>query len=492
MSLDTKLRFSGYFTERGQSNISSRLQAARDWILDDIKKNSVKSVNLKSLEKELNSLFYSNGPNIPMFVEQYQNDLLEIANRNIETVFENFNFEQATAAVKLNSKETTAALQSLTKWIQKTEENLKLVSDAIQGASKNPSKLIQIEAQLQQVINNANSFFQEANSTYNIFGKYDVYAAKDKGAQAVHLIKQMKAFDAAVRHGKNCSPQEVGAAFEKALARANAHIQNNGINHVVNRMLKDLVTGAKQTSRGTTRSGEVSYTVNFDAPLSQAEKTSFNNAGFTISDDDLAITYTYNPTSEKMGKMDVILRAPTGNINDPIETLRVSAKNWTNSHTIGSTSIDAALNRAVGNTLAELYKMSMLDSTIDVRREKGSPVVAWRCAESGHQLAKVALASDIVMGLNQGHTKSGGLANVLIINDQSHIYVKDIGQMITNMKQIDKFLKNYKPSAIEGSAKSAYQSLGNSNRTESYIGKMTSVLNKMKVSYDLSKDLSTI
>jgi hypothetical protein len=74
------------------------------------------------------------------------------------------------------------------------------------------------------VINNANSFFQEANSTYNIFGKYDVYAAKDKGAQAVHLVKQMKAFDAAIRRGKNRSPAEFGAAFEKALARANAHI----------------------------------------------------------------------------------------------------------------------------------------------------------------------------------------------------------------------------------------------------------------------------
>lgn len=217
-----------------------------------------------------------------------------------------------------------------------------------------------------------------------------------------------------------------------------------------------MVTGAKQTSRGTARSGEVSYTVNFDMPLSQAEKTSFSKEGFTISDDDLTITYTYNPTAEKMGKMDVVLRVPTGNINDPIETLRVSAKNWTSSRSIGSTSIDAALNRAVGNTLAELYKMSMLDSTIDARRPKDSPIVAWRCAESGHQLAKVALASDIVMGLNQGRTKSGGLANVLIINDQNHIYVRDIGQMITNMKQIDKFLKNYKPGVIESSAKGAY------------------------------------
>jgi hypothetical protein len=110
----------------------------------------------------------------------------------------------------------------------------------------------------------------------------------------------------------------------------------------------------------------------------------FSNEGFVISDDNLSITYAYDPTAEKMGKMDVILRVPTGNVNDPIETLRVSAKNWTNSRTIGSTSIDAALNRAVGNTLAELYKMSMLDSTLDVRREKQAAVVAWQCAESGH------------------------------------------------------------------------------------------------------------
>jgi hypothetical protein len=71
-------------------------------------------------------------------------------------------------------------------------------------------------------------------------------------------------------------------------------------------------------------------------------------------------------------------------------------------------------------------------------------------------LAKAALASDIVMGLNQGRTKNGGLANVLIINDQNHIYVKDIGKMITDMKQIDKFLKNYKANDIEAKAKNIY------------------------------------
>ena len=37
----------------------------------------------------------------------------------------------------------------------------------------------------------------------------------------------------------------------------------------------------------------------------------------------------------------------------------------------------------------------MLNSALDVRRGTGQSKVAWTCAESGHQLAKVALATDI-------------------------------------------------------------------------------------------------
>jgi hypothetical protein len=165
-------------------------------------------------------------------------------------------------------------------------------------------------------------------------------------------------------------------------------------------MLDDLMKGSKRVNRGTVRSGNISYTASFDNPISAKRKKQLASSGFTISDDNFSATYEYNPTEGKMGKMDVLLKVPTGNIKNPIETLRVSAKNWTTSRSIGSTSIDAALNRAVGNTLTELYKMAMLDSSLDTRRAKDKPKVTWLCATNGHQLAKVALATDIVMGLN--------------------------------------------------------------------------------------------
>ena len=489
MSIETKLRFSGYFTDRGQSNVSMRLDMAKKQLINQAKQNTVKQVNLSLLETQLNDLFYSQGPNIPSFVQQYQQELLANASRNIETVLNNFDFERATNRVQLKTSGKTSATHTISNWINKSEINLKLIENTIKNSSGNPSKLIEIQQLLQTIVNDAKTFQNEIKQTYKIFN-FEAYQMGTEGNQAVKLIKQMMAIDAAINHGRNKTPQEFGKAFENALARANADIKDNGIDYVTDKMLDDFVTGSKSVPRGIASSGAVSYSVTYDSPMSSSKKKKMKKNGFTISDDDFSASYEYNPTEEKMGKMDVILKVPTGNIKDPIETLRVSAKNWTNSRSIGSTSIDAALNRAVGNTLTELYKMSMLNSALDVRRGANMSKVVWTCAESGHQLAKVALATDIVMGLNQGRSKNGGLANVLIINDQNHIYVKDISQMVTDMKKIDQFLKyDSNKNSIESNARNIYKSLGSFNRTESYLGLMTSTLNKMKVAYVLSSKI---
>ena len=489
MSIETKLRFSGYFTDRGQSSVSVRLDMAKKQLINQAKQNAVKQVNLSLLETQLNDLFYSQGPNIPSFVQQYQQELLANASRNIETVLNNFDFERATNKVQLKTSGKTSATHTISNWINKSEINLKLIENTIKNSSGNPSKLIEIQQLLQTIVNDAKIFQNEIKQTYKIFN-FEAYQTGTIGDQAVKLIKQMMAIDAAINHGRNKTPQEFGKAFENALARANADIKNNGIDYVTDEMLDDFVTGNKQVPRGIAHSGIVSYSVTYDSPISSRKKKKMKKNGFTISDDDFSASYEYNPTEEKMGKMDVILKVPTGNIKDPIETLRISAKNWNKSRSIGSTSIDAALNRAVGNTLTELYKMSMLNSALDVRRGTGQSKVAWTCAESGHQLAKVALATDIVMGLNQGRSRNGGLANVLIINDQNHIYVKDISQMVTDMKKIDQFLKyDSNKNSIESNARNIYKSLGSSNRTESYLGLMTSTLNKMKVAYVLSSKI---
>ena len=90
------------------------------------------------------------------------------------------------------------------------------------------------------------------------------------------------------------------------------------------------------------------------------------------------------------------------------------------------------------------------------------------------------------MGLSQGKTSSGaGYANVLVVDTGSSIKVRDLASIVLDEKQK---LSQYNAANIENSANSIYKTMANLNhgRTQSYLGMMTSVLNKMKVTMNLS------
>jgi hypothetical protein len=128
--------------------------------------------------------------------------------------------------------------------------------------------------------------------------------------------------------------------------------------------LDGLITGANLINRGV-NAGPLSFNVNFSKPPNKAGQNKISKAGFSISENNFSANYTYNPNEAKQGKMDVIIDFPTGNINDPIERLRVSAKNWNSTRTVGTTSIDAGLTRSVGFKVAEYYRMAMLNTGLD-------------------------------------------------------------------------------------------------------------------------------
>ena len=66
--------------------------------------------------------------------------------------------------------------------------------------------------------------------------------------------------------------------------------------------------------------------------------------------------------------------------------------------------------------------------------------------------------------------------------------------MIDSVDKIEKFLKGYSNTIVSENAKGVYNSIKQikDNRTESYLGLMTSTLNKMKVSYELSNNLNNV
>ena len=90
------------------------------------------------------------------------------------------------------------------------------------------------------------------------------------------------------------------------------------------------------------------------------------------------------------------------------------------------------------------------------------------------------------MGLNQGKSASGaGYANVLVVDTGSSIKVRSLADIVLSTTTN---LSKYNPSIIESSAEGIYNSMTNlyKGRTQSYLALMTSTLNKMKVTINLS------
>jgi hypothetical protein len=83
------------------------------------------------------------------------------------------------------------------------------------------------------------------------------------------------------------------------------------------------------------------------------------------------------------------------------------------------------------------------------------------------------------MGLNQKQ----GYANVLVVNTGSAIVVKDLTSIVTNAN-----LSGYSNEIIKNTALDAYDRIRQvaSGRTVAYLGLMTSMLNKMKVTINMT------
>ena len=162
----------------------------------------------------------------------------------------------------------------------------------------------------------------------------------------------------------------------------------------------------------------------------------------------------------------------------------LSAKRWSRGFgDLGETSIDAGITRAAGQSVAEAYKFAVLTPSRDWLNGETPNYLA---AQAAHDFAIMALKSDIAMGLNQGKAASGaGYANVLIIDTGTAIKVRDLSEIVLSTKHQ---LSKYSPGEIQSSAASIYNSMANltKGRTQSYLALMTSTLNKMKVTINLS------
>ena len=304
------------------------------------------------------------------------------------------------------------------------------------------------------------------------------YTAQNK---ILELMNKMTAFNKAVNRGKNLNQKAIGTLFEYALAHGFKLFYDGSVSKVM-QIIDSAVTGDDQVARGGGYSSQKSqYTI--DISTDPGLQDELKKQGFKIDEDNLTATYSYDPRKETQGKLDVLIDFETGIEQNPIDQLRISAKNWIGgSNNLGTTSIDAALVRSVGENIASYYKLAVLNPLADKFRSNQNSVVVWRAAQVAHELARVALASDIIMGLNQGQA---GMANVLIINTGTSIRVFDISELVRNINKMSKVSMDYNKDKIQKEALSYYRNielLPGQGRTNRYYTTFTSCLNKMKIS----------
>lgn len=481
MAISLKTALDG---NKGQKELSKILLKAKRFILDDIEQKKT-GAKLGDLEKMLNGIFYPEKPTD--FSSDYLTQLhKKAAEDEIIKVFENFNFENNKSGYHPENKPVN--ISALGQAINKAEKVLEILSNV--KSTTNIEKLQDLESDIKEVINWGKDIRDKVlddmtNRKYN-----PIEEVKDDNI--LMLINQLKAIASLQSSVGIPSPQEAGIIFEKALALTNIQDKfgNIIVNDIAKEDAKDSWFGSRSIERGKSNN-PISYSVSMK--LFENDKEKAKKQDFKIEKKGVTCTYSYNPSAQKEGKMDVYLTYGPEIRYDQ----RVSAKRWQHGRgDLGYTSIDAGIHRAAsvyqggdaGQTVAEAYKLAVLNPDED---KVDGQVPNYTAVEKAHEFATFALKSDIAMGLNQGIINDGtenngaGYANVLIVDTGNEIKVKDLAKIVRdrNIK-----LSGYKTEDIKSEANQIYNSISNieQHRTQSYLGLITSVLNKMKVTINLS------
>lgn len=149
---------------------------------------------------------------------------------------------------------------------------------------------------------------------------------------------------------------------------------------------------------------------------------------------DFQFNNSFNPNSDRQGKIDVEFKLRNGN---QILPFRISAKNWERfaDRDFGTTSLAYAVARSAGMSILESYVywvMEEQDNAVEVE---------------AHAMAKYLSILDILMGYSQ----TSNFADTIVINNRSasHVYVYSMKEILN---QVADNLYNFNLNGYEDSA----------------------------------------
>lgn len=450
------------FQFQNQKYIHNALATAHSLLLKKVNAKKI-TENLKELEEFLNSLFYpQNSSNeFSRAYQKAQEFLLKDYDETIQNIFNNLDMDTFKSKVQVGIKideRKNFRRQTLINAISNAQKYLQELSNM--SSLDSSEKYLAIKQKIESLIETTNSKIDTLPNNLLIKSNNDIY----------YSLMTLSAFNKIFSSAKNISNKKAGDNFELALTRSINNISDNETNKLLKSIVGSEQTGSNLLKRGIDSIGNV-FSVNYS--ITNKDKIlNENTNGFTFEEKNMYIKY--DPGSKKQGKMDVIFKTDeaTG-----VPDFRISAKRWIHgSGDLGETSIDAGISREGGISVAEAYKLAVLTKVM------GN-------AEKAHDFARLALVTDIAMGLNQGVQAEGGYANILIIDTGKSIHVKSLADIVLDIESKKRGLSGFNPTSIEEAANQTYDQVINFSspgRSAAYFYKMTSTLNKMKVTINYS------
>ena len=454
----------------GQADLAGQLAGATAAIRANVAKYQTKA-DLAKLEHQLNGLFYPVG-NSAISDWYFQQAISLNTEESLYEAFDQFDFESNTGGYQNNTQRikistVQKALDTAVKAVSTMNAQLENLPESV-----NKEQLLSLLRQVQQRVAEGQQIAKQAEQELGIGSFISRTNSGGTFDDIMVIVNQLRAFSSTLYNGGLglVTPQQAGLIFEKALALAD--YKDTATEDTIPELVEQLSNaGQKVIARG---GGLISYTMDINAvDLKEARESKH----FKINEENMTVTYSYNPGAAKQGKMDVQLT-----FGDPTsQNYRISAKRWgKGTGDLGSTSIDAGITRTAGVGVAEAYKLAVLTPSqdqLDVSRD-GLP--SFSAVSSAHEMAQLALKADIAMGYGQGEA---GYANVLVVDNGNAIKVFDIASIVNTYR-----LSGYNSGSIQSVAINNYNSMKNVmiGRTNHYLGAMTSSLNKMQVTIRLN------
>ena len=277
-------------------------------------------------------------------------------------------------------------------------------------------------------------------------------------------------------------PKDYGDVLEYGLNALNIPLEQLSIN-IGDKLLEDILNteGAKLTGSGSS----ISMKGKFDSYLKtskdnpKVQKISFKAGKNSF---DFIYTPTLNYDSSRQGKVDVILKNNFG--IEGIDNFRISAKNWSSLESdFGSTSIAYALLRSVNHSTTMAYIYALQD------KKAGSLL------QQAHDLAKLSIVADILMGYSQ----KNNYADVLVVNLRSQsnpqIIVKSLKDIFddleNNLDKLRQSISNYEDSVLEKRLQTMRQKLRAEN-SKTYVDMALNYLNSVNVTVYYNQLMNTV